>query len=129
VLRTVSTLRAAAWLVAAQAAGLVVLTFVYLVALVFSTPSNYAAAATTTVFVALAAVGLGLCARGLAQRRRWARSPVLVLQLVTMPVAIGLVQGGLWYVGVPLLVWVLAVVVLLFAPGTNAALRTGEARA
>jgi hypothetical protein len=39
-----------------------------------------------------------------------------------VPVAIGLLQGGVWYAGVPLLLWALAVLGLLFAPATSAAL-------
>jgi hypothetical protein len=36
-----------------------------------------------------------------------------------MPVAAGLVQGGRWYVGVPLIAWALAVLVLLFTPAVS----------
>ena len=121
-LRTPSALRAAAVLVAAQAVGLGVLVVFYVVELVVSTASNVAAALTSIGLFALAAAGVALCSRGLARHRRWARSPVLVLELVAMPVAVGLVQGGLWYVGVPLFLWALAVVVLMYAPGSNAAL-------
>ena len=71
---------------------------------------------------AVSAVGLWLVARGLFRGRRWARSPALVTNLLVLPVAVGLVQGGRWYVGGPLLCWALAVLVLLFAPATSAAL-------
>ena len=42
--------------------------------------------------------------------------------LILVPVAIGLVQGGRWYVGVPLLVAAATVVVLLFSRAVAAAL-------
>jgi len=45
-----------------------------------------------------------------------------VSNLLVVPVAIGLLQGGLWYAGAPLLLWALAVLGLLFAPATGAAL-------
>ena len=125
-LRTAAALRAAAALVAAQAVGLGALVVFYVVELLVATTTNAAAAVTTIVLVALAAAGVALCARGLQQRRRWARSPVLVLQLVALPVAIGLVQGGIWYVGIPLALWAVAVVVLLYSPGSNAALAGPE---
>ena len=44
----------------------------------------------------------------------------LVTNLLVLPVAVGLLQGGRWYVGLPLLVWAVAVLGLLFAPGTAA---------
>jgi hypothetical protein len=56
-------------------------------------------------------------ARAVAQRRRWARSPVLVLELICLPVAVTVVQGGRWYAGVPLAVSAVAVLVLLALSG------------
>jgi hypothetical protein len=47
-------------------------------------------------------LGLLLVARGLLNQRRWARSPALTWQIVLLPVSYGLLQSGLWYVGVPL---------------------------
>ena len=70
-----------------------------------------------------AAAGLGLVARGLLRRRGWARSPALVTNLLVLPVAVGLLQGGRWYVGAAaarLGAW--RCWVLLFAPATAAAL-------
>ena len=117
-----STLRACAALVGLQAVGLVAVAVFYLVELVVADTDD-AVRALVTVGLALAAgVGLGLVARGLLHRRRWARSPALVTNLLVLPVAIGLLQGGRWYVGAPLLVWALAVLGLLFSPATAAAL-------
>jgi O-antigen/teichoic acid export membrane protein len=117
-----SILRTCAALVGLQALGLVAVAVFYLVELVVADTDD-AVRALVTVGLALAAgVGLGLVARGLLQRRRWARSPALVTNLLVLPVAIGLLQGGRWYVGAPLLVWALAVLGLLFAPATAAAL-------
>jgi hypothetical protein len=64
----------------------------------------------------LAGVVLVFGGRGLARRLRAAYSPLLLLELICLPVAWGLSQGHLWVysalVGVPALV----VVIVLFSP-------------
>jgi hypothetical protein len=109
-------------LVALQGVGLAVAAVFYLVELVVATPDDRVRAAVTAGLALAAAAGLALVARGLLRRRRWARAPALVTNLLVLPVAFGLVQGGRWYVGGPLLVWAGAVLGLLFAPSTNTAL-------
>jgi uncharacterized membrane protein YoaK (UPF0700 family) len=94
----------------------------YLVELVVATADDALRAVVSALLALAAAAGLGLVARGLLRRRGWARSPALVTNLLVLPVAVGLLQGGRWYVGVPLLVWAVAVLGLLFAPGTAAEL-------
>jgi hypothetical protein len=42
-----------------------------------------------------------------------------VANLLVVPVAVGLLQGGRWYVGLPLLALAVAVLVLLFHPSTS----------
>src|SRR3954454_13293557 len=59
------------------------------------------------------AVAVGYLARGVAARRRWARSPTLVLELICLPIAVSVVQSGRWYAGVPLGLSALAVLGLL----------------
>jgi hypothetical protein len=122
VLGPVSTLRACATLVALQALGLVAVAVFFVVEVVVSSSDDAARALVTAALALLAAVGLGLVARGLLAGRRWARSPALVTNLILLPVAFGLLQGHVWYAGIPLLLWALAVLVLLFAPGTSAGL-------
>ena len=116
----VSTLRACAALVALQALGLAAVAVFYLVELVVATADDAVRAAVSALLALAAAAGLGLVARGLLQRRGWARSPALVSNLLVLPVAVGLLRGGRWYVGLPLLVWAVAVLGLLFAPATAA---------
>jgi hypothetical protein len=71
----------------------------------------------------LAAIGLasaatvGFLARGVALRRRWARSPVLVLELICLPIAVTVVQKGHWYAGFPLAASAIVVLVLLGVSG------------
>jgi hypothetical protein len=109
-------------LVGLQALGLAAVALFYLVEIFVATADDRVRAAVTTLLAAAAASGLGLVARGLLRRRRWARAPALVTNLLVLPVAVGLVQGGRWYVGGPLLLWAVAVLGLLFAPATDAAL-------
>jgi hypothetical protein len=122
VLRGQSALRAAAALVAAQAVGVFGLAVFYVIELLVASSTSRGGAAVSAVLVLLTAFGLLLCAKGLREGRRWARSPVLVLEVIAVPVAIGLLQGGRWYVGGPILVWAVAVTGLMFAPGTGAVL-------
>ena len=117
-----STLRLCAALVGLQALGLAAVAVFYLVELLVATEDDVVRALVTIGLALAAAVGLALVARGLLHGRRWARSPALVTNLLVVPVAIGLLQGGVWYAGVPLLLWALAVLGLLFAPATAAAL-------
>ena len=117
-----STLRLCAALVGLQALGLAAVAVFYLVELLVATEDDVVRALVAIGLALAAAVGLALVARGLLGGRRWARSPALVTNLLVVPVAIGLLQGGVWYAGVPLLLWSLAVLGLLFAPATAAAL-------
>ena len=72
--------------------------------------------------VAGAAV-LGLAARGLLHLRPAARTPVVVLELLALPVSFSLAfQAGRLGYGGPILVAALAVLYLLFTPPARAAL-------
>lgn len=69
------------------------------------------------------AVALGLGARGLVRLRPAARTPMLVLQLLALPVGYSLAfQAGLVGYGAPILVGALTVLYLLFTPPARAAL-------
>jgi hypothetical protein len=109
-------------LVAAQAVGLAGLAVFFLVELVVSTPLSVPRAVMAALLTLVAGLGLLAVARGLHRRQRWARAPALVTQLLALPVGAGLVQGGRWYVGVPLIGWALGVLILLFAPPVSDAL-------
>ena len=117
------TLRAATALVGLETLGLAVAVVFFAVEIVVADADDRTRAVTATVLTLLGAVGLGFVTRGLAQRRRWARAPALVTNLLVLPVAYDLVRGGRWYVGGPLLVLAAAVVVLLFVRPTDEALQ------
>jgi hypothetical protein len=117
------TVRFAAGLVLVQAVALAV-TAVALVVLAFVHSSTRLWAALSIVgFAVLGAVVLYLCARGLYALRPSARSPIVLLELIALPVGYSLgIQAGRVAVGVPVLVSAVAVLVLLFTPSARAAL-------
>ncbi len=118
-----ATLLAAAALVALEALGLLAAAVFFVVELGVADADDRVRAVTAAALALLGAVGLGLVARGLYRRRRWARAPALVANLLVLPVAFDLTRGGRWYVGVPLLLLAAAVLVLLFARPTDDALQ------
>jgi hypothetical protein len=81
---------------------------------------------TATLGAGLAlAVGAGLltCARGLGRVRTWARSPVVVAQLLALPVGLGLVQAHRWLPAVVVVGLAGAVLGLLAVPTCRSAFR------
>jgi NADH:ubiquinone oxidoreductase subunit K len=114
-----TTLTSCAALVGLEAVGLLAAAVFYVVELVVATEDDAVRALVSAGLALVAAVGLALVARGLRAGRRWARSPALVANLLVVPVAVGLLQGGRWYVGLPLLALAVAVLVLLFHPSTS----------
>jgi hypothetical protein len=66
---------------------------------------------------------LGLCARGLLRLRAAARTPVVVLQVLALPVGYSMAfQAGVLVYGGPILIAALVVLYLLFTPPARAAL-------
>jgi hypothetical protein len=108
---------AAAALVALQGVGLLA-AGVYLIVRALEPDAGHRAS--TEVLGALSVVvGLVIVAtaRLVAARSRRVRSPLLVLEIICVPIAITTVQGGRWYVGVPLAVVAVAVIVLMGLAG------------
>ncbi|GEM_PF-824934 len=88
-------------------------------------PENRLAAALEAGMGVLAGLGLLLLARALAQLRRWARSPVVVAQILALPVGFGLGQAHLWLPAVVVVGAALAVLGLLAVPACRSAFRGG----
>ena len=63
---------------------------------------NAAASEFMAVFGVAAGVGLVLVGRALLRRRRWGRAPMLVTQIICVPVAVALVQAHQYAVGIAL---------------------------
>jgi len=80
-------------------------------------PHSLAGALVGAAMALFAAAVLLLCARGLAGLRPAARSPIVVIQLLALPVSYSLAfQAGLVGYGAPILLCALAVLYLVFTP-------------
>jgi hypothetical protein len=112
----------AALLVGLEGALLVVLGAGYGVAGLAGEPFDRAATLLEAGFAVLAGVLVLLVARGLHRRRGWSRAPAVVLQLLALPVGVGLVQGRVWYAAVPVLALAVLVLYQLATPGAREAL-------
>jgi hypothetical protein len=118
-----SALQVVAGLVLAEGALLVIIAIFYAVETAVATTTDVIRALVSAGLTLLAGAGLLLVGRGLLRARRWARSPALVTNLILVPVAVGLLQGGRWYLGVPLIAAAATVVVGLFSSSVNATLQ------
>ena len=104
---------------AVEGGALVVLGVAYGVAGVVRQPFDRTATLLEAAFAVLAGVLVLLVARGLARVQGWSQAPAVVVQLLALPVGVGLVQGRVWLAAVP---------VLLLACGVLYELCTAEAR-
>lgn len=121
--RAPPTVRYAAAVVLAQAAALLVITVVLLVLAGLHSSQRLWAALAIAGFALLGAAICYLCGRGLLGLRPSARSPIVLLELLALPVGFSLgIQAGRPLAGIPVLVSALAVLVLLFTPSARAAL-------
>jgi len=88
-------------------------------------PSSIAAPFVEVVIYLLFVLGIVLVARGLWQRRRWARTPFIVVQLFGLVIAYTLLSGdgdGIHVLGVVVGLISVAGIVAVFMPSTSAAL-------
>ena len=121
--RPPATLLAAATLAVVEAvAALVAGGWLVLEALA-ERPRGLGIAVGSGVFVLAAGLVLGLLAWGLYQRRRWSRSPVVVLQLLMLPIGYELLERPTTWVGVGMLVSAVATLLLVLAPASTAVFR------
>lgn len=118
-----STLRWAVRLLFAEAAVLTVVTmWLFVLDLTAERTARVSVAIGVTVFAALAVVVLLAVARALAVRRSGARGPAMVLQLMLLVIGYYMVQGGLAWLGVPVLLVGLSTGLLIVSPATTRAL-------
>jgi hypothetical protein len=120
-------LKVACGLVGLQALGLLVAGVVLLVDSLAGHPTDRASALFAAAFAVLAAAALGFGARGLLRLRPSARMPVVVLEILAVPVGYQLAFDSdrpEW--GGPILLCALAVLYLLFTPPVRAALDRPE---
>ncbi|MDG6104820.1 hypothetical protein Daura_05285 [Dactylosporangium aurantiacum] len=117
-----ATLRWAVRLLFVEGAGLALLTLLFVY---FDLTSEWTAAEialSTTGYLALMTVLFLSVAVALHRRRRWARGPGIVAQMLQMPIGWTMLTHGQPLIGVPLFALGLAGAILLFAPSTRIAL-------
>jgi hypothetical protein len=116
------SVRLAALVAAAESAALLGLGLFYVVKTAVQRPDSYGRALFGALFALAGGALLVLLARAVRQARSWARSPVLVLQLLALPVGYSLAfQAGLPVYGGPILLLAAAELYLLFTPQSRAA--------
>jgi hypothetical protein len=116
-------LRAAVAVVGVQAVGLLGLALFLVAKTLVSTTASVAGALLGAGFAVLGGLILGACARGLRHARPAARTPVVVLELLSLPVGYSLAfQAGRVAYGAPILVLAVTVLYLLFTPPARALL-------
>jgi hypothetical protein len=79
-------------------------------------------ALSVTGYMALMTVAFFFVGVSLRQRKRWARGPAIVIELLQVPIGYTMLTSGLPAIGVPVLVTGLAGAALLLAPATRRAL-------
>jgi hypothetical protein len=113
----------AALLVAVEGVALTVLGVAYGVAGAVGEPFDRTATLVEAAFAVVGGVLVLLVARGLARVRGWSRSPAVVVQLLALPVGVGLVQGQVWTAAVPVLLLAGSVLYWLATPEARLAFR------
>ncbi|MEO8888025.1 MAG: hypothetical protein ABI301_00935 [Jatrophihabitantaceae bacterium] len=115
--------RAAVAIVGAEALALVAAALVLIGKTIFGNPDSLGRALSDAGLALGGAVLLAFGARGLFRLSPAARTPVLVLQFLAIPVSYSLAfQAGRVDYGGPILVAAVAVIYLLFTPPARAAL-------
>ena len=108
---------------ALEGAALTVLGLGYGVAGLVGDPFDRTATLLEAGLAVLAGVLVLLVARGLGRVQGWSRSPAVVVQLLSLPVGIGLVQGRVWAAAVPVLLLAGTVLYELATPEARLAFR------
>jgi hypothetical protein len=108
---------AAAALVALQGLGLVAAGVFLIVRAVEPVARHRGSTEVLGALSVVAGLGVLAMARAVGNRRPRIRGPLLVLEIICLPIGVTIVQGGRWYVGVPLVAVAIAVVVLMGLAG------------
>jgi hypothetical protein len=113
------TLKWAVWLLLIQATGLAFVTATLVYLNLTAEKTSLAMALSTTVYVALMTAAFAFLGASLSRRKRWARGPAIVVELLQVPIGYTMSTNGLPAVGVPVLVLGLLSAGLLLAPATR----------
>src|SRR3954454_951195 len=108
----------AAMIVTVEGAAIVALALSYVGLILAATPHNRGLALFGAALGLVLGLGLLVASRGLRACRRAAYSPILLTQIIAVPVGIGLVQGHrAWIAALVLVPSVVVLALLLFTPG------------
>jgi hypothetical protein len=116
------TLRWAVWLLYAEALAVAVVTGLLVYAALTQKAATAGTAVTVVLFMAGLAALLGLLGALLARRKGGARAPAIVLELLFVPIGYYVIEGGVPWLGAPLMLVGLVCSGLLFAPATRQSL-------
>ena len=112
-------MRRAAGLLGLEGLALALVGAVDAVATAFGSPTDRGLSLLLAGFGVATGGLLVLLGSAVNRLRGWARTPALVLQLLAFPVGTGFVQGGLWWVAVPVLLLAGATMYHLLAAGRS----------
>ncbi|MFI7246963.1 hypothetical protein [Micromonospora chalcea] len=120
------TLRAAVLLLRAEAVALGLIA-VWLIWSDLTAPkTDLISALWVTAFAVGGAAALWALGGALSRRRAGARAPAIVLQLMLLPVGWFMIEGGMGWLGLPLIAFGIGMVGLLVSGPTNRALGFGD---
>lgn len=119
------TLRWAVRLLRAEAVAVGLVAAWLLWADLTATTTDLTSALLVTAFAIGAAAALWALGGALTRRRAGARAPAIVLQLMLLPIGWFMIQGGMGWLGVPLIALGLGVTALLVSAPTTRALGFG----
>ncbi len=119
------TLKWAVWLLLIQATGLAFVTALLIYLNLTAEKTSVAMAWSSTVYVALLTAAFAFLAASLSRRKRWARGPAIVVELLQVPIGYTMITNGLPVLGVPVLLLGLLGAALLLAPSTRQELGLG----
>ncbi|WP_407940297.1 hypothetical protein [Micromonospora narathiwatensis] len=117
-----ATLRWAVWLLRAEAVALGLVAAWLIWSDLTARSTDLTSALWVTAFAVAGAAALWALGGALVRRRAGARAPAIVLQLMLLPVGWYMIQGGLGWLGLPLIALGLGVSGLLVSSPTNRAL-------
>jgi hypothetical protein len=115
-------LRWAIWLLVVEAVGVGLIGAFLVYEDLTAEATEIGAALAVTALAFAAAAAFALLARALWRQRGGARGPAVVLQLFLLPIGYYMIQGGLAWLGVPVILLGLLGCGLLVAPSTTRAL-------
>ncbi|MBX7265386.1 hypothetical protein KIF24_04535 [Micromonospora sp. Llam7] len=116
------TLRWAVWLLRGQAVAVGLVAGWLVLADFTADTTDLTSALLVTAFAIGAAIVLWVLGGALLRLRAGARAPAIVLQLMLLPIGWFMIQGGIGWLGVPLIALGLGVTWLLVSPPTTRAL-------